>query len=300
MMNKEIKKVRKAVFPVAGLGTRFLPATKVLPKEMLILGDKPLVQHAYEEARDAGIEEFIFVSSKSKNLLEDHFRVHVELAKVLERNNKRDLLAALQASNAAEGKLHVTYQSQPLGLGHAIWCAKDLIGDEPFAIILPDDVVLSKTGCMSQMVQAYNETGGNVVAVVDVPREETSKYGILDTGAENGRMVEVRGLVEKPAPEKAPSTLSIIGRYILQPEIFKYLSNFEKGAGGEIQLTDAMAWLIGTQPFNGFRYEGRRFDCGNYMGLFEATVAYALNDNKSNVRARKLIEDLLRDSAAVG
>jgi UTP--glucose-1-phosphate uridylyltransferase len=299
-MNNEIKKVRKAVFPVAGLGTRFLPATKVLPKEMLILGDKPLVQHAYEEARDAGIEEFIFVSSKSKNLLEDHFRVHTELAKVLENNNKRDLLAALNATNAAEGKLRVTYQSQPLGLGHAIWCAKDLIGDEPFAIILPDDVVLSKTGCMSQMVEAYNKTGGNLVAVVDVPREDTSKYGILDTGAETGSLVEVRGLVEKPAPDKAPSTLSIIGRYILQPEIFKYLSNFEKGAGDEIQLTDAMTWLIGTQPFHGLRYEGRRFDCGNYMGLFEATVAYALNDNKSNARARKLIEDLLRDSAAVG
>jgi UTP--glucose-1-phosphate uridylyltransferase len=296
-MNTEIKKVRKAVFPVAGLGTRFLPATKVLPKEMLILGDKPLVQHAYEEARDAGIEEFVFVSSKSKNLLEDHFRVHTELAKVLERNNKRDLLDALQASNAAEGKLHVTHQAQPLGLGHAIWCARDFIGDEPFAIILPDDVVMSKTGCMSQMIEAYNQVGGNLVAVVDVPREDTSKYGILAVGREEGQLSEVLGLVEKPAPDKAPSTLSIIGRYILQPEIFGYLSNFEKGAGGEIQLTDAMTWLIGTQPFHGFRYEGRRFDCGNYMGLFEATVAYALNDNKSNVHARKLIEALLRESA---
>ena len=298
-MTTEIKKVRKAVFPVAGLGTRFLPATKVLPKEMLILGDKPLVQHAFEEARAAGIEEFVFVSSKSKNMLEDHFRVHTELAKVLENNNKRDLLAALNASNAADGKLHVTYQAQPLGLGHAIWCAKDFIGDEPFAIILPDDVVLNNgAGCMTQMVQAYNETGGNLVAVVDVPREDTSKYGILATGAESGRMVEVRGLVEKPKPENAPSTLSIIGRYILQPEIFKYLSNFEKGAGGEIQLTDAMAWLIGAQPFNGFRYEGRRFDCGNSMGLLEASVAYALNDNRSNARARKLIEDLLKENSA--
>jgi len=231
-MTKEIKKIRKAVFPVAGLGTRFLPATKVLPKEMLILGDKPLVQHAYEEAREAGIEEFIFVSSKSKNMLEDHFKVHIELAKVLETKNKKDLLTALHASNADEGKLHVTYQDQPLGLGHAIWCAKDFIGDEPFAIILPDDVVMSKTGCMTQMVEAYNQMGGNLVAVVDVPREDTSKYGILDVGPENGSLVEVRGLVEKPAPEKAPSTLSIIGRYILQPEIFKHLSNFERGAGG--------------------------------------------------------------------
>ena len=298
-MTTEIKKVRKAVFPVAGLGTRFLPATKVLPKEMLILGDKPLVQHAFEEARAAGIEEFIFVSSKSKNMLEDHFRVHTELAKVLENNNKRDLLAALNASNAGDGKLHVTYQAQPLGLGHAIWCAKEFIGDEPFAIILPDDVVLNNgAGCMTQMVQAYNEMGGNLVAVVDVPREDTSKYGILDVGTEKDRMVEVRGLVEKPKPENAPSTLSIIGRYILQPEIFKYLSNFEKGAGGEIQLTDAMAWLIGTQPFNGFRYEGRRFDCGNSLGLLEASVAYALNDNRSKARARKIIEALLRENSA--
>jgi UTP--glucose-1-phosphate uridylyltransferase len=251
-----IKKVKKAVFPVAGLGTRFLPATKVIPKEMLILGDKPLIQHAYEEARAAGIEEFIFVSSKGKNMLEDHFRVHPELTRTLEHKNKSDLLDTLRSSNIDEGKLIVTHQNQPLGLGHAIWCARNFIRDEPFAVILPDDVVLSKKGCLSQMIEAYNEVGGNLVSVVDVPREDTSKYGILAVGQTTGSLVEVKGLIEKPTPEQAPSTLSIIGRYILQPEIFDALSKFEKGAGGEIQLTDAMAQLIGKQPFHGFSYEG--------------------------------------------
>jgi UTP--glucose-1-phosphate uridylyltransferase len=290
-----IKKVKKAVFPVAGLGTRFLPATKVIPKEMLILGDKPLIQHAYEEARAAGIEEFIFVSSKGKNMLEDHFRVHPELTRTLEHKNKSDLLDTLRSSNIDEGKLIVTHQNQPLGLGHAIWCARNFIRDEPFAVILPDDVVLSKKGCLSQMIEAYNEVGGNLVSVVDVPREDTSKYGILAVGQTTGSLVEVKGLIEKPTPEQAPSTLSIIGRYILQPEIFDALSKFEKGAGGEIQLTDAMAQLIGKQPFHGFSYEGRRFDCGNREGMFEATVFLALNDNQGS-KFRKVVEKMLQES----
>jgi len=294
-MGSAVKKVRKAVFPVAGLGTRFLPATKVIPKEMLILGDKPLIQHAYEEARAAGIEEFIFVSSKGKNLLEDHFRAHTELTRTLEGKNKIELLEALRSSNIDEGKLVVTHQNQPLGLGHAIWCARNFINNEPFAVILPDDVVLGKKGCLTQMIEAYNEVGGNLVSVVDVPREDTSKYGILDTGYKTGKLVEVKGLVEKPAPAKAPSTLSIIGRYILQPEIFESLSRFEKGAGGEIQLTDAMARLVGQQPFHGFRYEGRRFDCGSREGMLEATVFLALNDNQDG-KFRKIVENMLREA----
>lgn len=293
MTTAPFKKVRKAVFPVAGLGTRFLPATKVIPKEMLILGDKPLVQHAVEEARDAGIEEFIFISSKGKNLIEDHLRSHTELANILETRNKPELLAVLQASNIDEGNMFVTHQNQPLGLGHAVWCAKKFIGDEPFAIILPDDVIMSKTGCMTQMIKAYNEVGGNLVSVVDVPRADTSKYGILDVGIETGNLSEVRGLVEKPAPENAPSTLSIIGRYILQPQIFDKLSNFEKGSGGEIQLTDAMAKLIGSQPFHGLRFEGNRYDCGSSLGMFEANVAYALNSAKTGDQARSILNRML-------
>jgi UTP--glucose-1-phosphate uridylyltransferase len=284
------KKVRKAVFPVAGLGTRFLPATKVIPKEMLILGDKPLIQHAVEEARAAGIEEFLFVTSKGKNLMEDHFRTYHELARTLEQRGKKELLDILKSSDVPEGRMFATHQNAPLGLGHAVWCAKSFVGDEPFAVILPDDVVLGEKGCVSQMIEAYNEVGGNIVSVVDVPRADTSKYGILDVGRENGRLTEVRGLVEKPAPEKAPSTLSIIGRYILQPEIFGALSKFETGSGGEIQLTDAMAKLIGTQPFHGFRFEGERFDCGSQLGLIEATVEYALRSKQIGPQIRTLLQ----------
>ncbi len=290
MQNAHYKKVRKAVFPVAGLGTRFLPATKVIPKEMLILGDKPLIQHAVEEARDAGIEEFLFVTGKGKNLLEEHFKMHPELTRTLEQRNKQDLLKMLDGSNLPEGQLFTTHQNRPLGLGHAVWCARSFIGDEPFAVILPDDVVLGKKGCMAQMIEAYNATGGNLVSVVNVPRADTSKYGILDVGQDNGALVEIRNLVEKPKPEEAPSTLSIIGRYILQPEIFGPLSKFETGGGGEIQLPDAMAKLIGRQPFNGFRFEGERFDCGSQLGMLEATVEYALRDNQTGAQVRALIE----------
>ncbi len=289
------KKVRKAVFPVAGLGTRFLPATKVLPKEMLVLGDKPLIQHAYEEARAAGIEEFIFVSSRDKSLIEEHFKPHPPLFDVLTARKKTAGLAALHASTAEENKLSVVYQDQPLGLGHAVWCARELIGDEPFAVILPDDVILGPRGCLSQMMEAYAEAGGNLVAVENVLRADTAKYGVLDIGHDGGRLVSVKGLVEKPEPAEAPSTLSIIGRYILQPKIFAYLESAGKGSGGEIQLTDSLAKLIGEQPFHGLRFSGQRYDCGSCFGLFQATVAQALNDSETGESARKFLRAMLSD-----
>lgn len=289
-MTKSFKPVRKAVFPVAGLGTRFLPATKVMPKEMLPINDRPLIQHAVEEARAAGIEEFLFVTGRQKEMLEEHFDYQPELANTLEARGKTDLLDKLMDTIMPEGKLFLTRQPKPLGLGHAVWCAKKLVGDEPFAVILPDDMVLAQTGCLAQMVETYNELGGNVVAVMDVPRADTAKYGVLDIAKDNGKTVAVKGLVEKPAPEKAPSTLSIIGRYILQPEVFDHLAAFEKGAGGEIQLTDAMAKLIGTQPFHGLRFDGTRYDCGHRLGFLEANVAYALADSEIGDAFRDILE----------
>lgn len=279
--------VRKAVFPVAGLGTRFLPATKAIPKEMLPLVDKPLIQHALDEARAAGIEEFVFVTSSGKSALEDHFDINLELNQTLELRGKHDALASVRETEVGSGKLFCTRQQQPLGLGHAVWCARELIGREPFAVILPDDVIRSQTPCLKQMVDAYHDVGGNIVAVVDVPREHTARYGILDIDAENGPLVSVKGLVEKPQPKDAPSTLSIIGRYILQPEVFDHLGRHERGAGNEIQLTDSMARLIGTQPFHGLRFSGTRYDCGDKVGFLEANIAFALErpDLADKVRA---------------
>lgn len=285
------KPVRKAVFPVAGLGTRFLPATKVMPKEMLPLVDRPLIQHAFEEAREAGIEEFIFVTGRQKEMLEEHFDYQPELERTLEARNKHDMIEKVRSSEMGESQLFLTRQARPLGLGHAIWCARKLVGDEPFAIMLPDDVVLSKTPCLKQMVEAYNESGGNLVAVMDVPREHTNKYGILDIDKEDGQMVSIKGLVEKPKPEDAPSTLSIIGRYILQPEVFTHLSKFETGAGGEIQLTDAMAKLIGNQPFHGFRYDGQRYDCGSRVGFIEANIAFSLHDPEIGDAVKRIVKE---------
>jgi UTP--glucose-1-phosphate uridylyltransferase len=281
------KPVRKAVFPVAGLGTRFLPATKAIPKEMLPLVDKPLIQHAVEEARAAGIEDIIFVTSQGKSALEDHFDINGDLNKTLEARGKTDVLEAVRATEIGSGKLFYTRQQQPLGLGHAVWCARALVGDEPFAVLLPDDVVLAGTPCLKQMVEAYNDVGGNIVAVVDVPREHTNRYGILDVASDDGRLAAVKGLVEKPKPEDAPSTLSIIGRYILQPEVFGHLDRQERGAGNEIQLTDSMARLIGNQPFHGLRFQGIRYDCGDKVGFLEANVAFALQrpDMADKVRA---------------
>jgi UTP--glucose-1-phosphate uridylyltransferase len=279
--------VRKAVFPIAGLGTRFLPATKAMPKEMLPLVDRPLIQNAVEEAQAAGIEEFIFVTSRGKSMIEDQFDLSPDLMATLERRGKKAELEIAKACQIASGKLSFTRQSEPLGLGHAVWCARELVGNEPFAVLLPDDVVLAKTPCLKQMVDTYNNVGGNILAVVDVPREHTARYGILDVESDDGKLAKVRGLVEKPEPAKAPSTLSIIGRYILQPEVFTTLAEGKKGAGGEIQLTDGMAALLGTQPFYGMRFEGTRYDCGDKIGWLEANVAFALNhkDIGDKVRA---------------
>jgi UTP--glucose-1-phosphate uridylyltransferase len=287
------KAVRKAVFAVAGLGTRFLPATKAIPKEMLPLVDKPLIQHAVEEARAAGIEDIIFVTSQGKSAIEDHFDINADLNKVLETRGKLDMLDAVRATEIGSGKLFYTRQQQPLGLGHAVWCARKLVGDEPFAVLLPDDVVLAGTPCLQQMVEAYNEVGGNIVAVVDVPREHTSRYGILDVASDDGRLAAVKGLVEKPKPEVAPSTLSIIGRYILQPELFGHLDRQERGAGNEIQLTDSMARLIGTQPFHGLRFQGTRYDCGDRVGFLEANVAFALELPDLGPKVREALAKLL-------
>jgi UTP--glucose-1-phosphate uridylyltransferase len=281
------KPLRKAVLPVAGLGTRFLPATKAMPKEMLTVVDRPLIQYAVDEARAAGIEQFCMVSGRGKTALIDHFDVSYELEATLRERGKTEALAQLEEDRLLPGAITTVRQQEPLGLGHAIWCARTFIGDDPFAILLPDDLVLSKTPCMAQLAQAYKETGGSVVAVVEVPHDQTNRYGILKIGEDDGRLVEVTGLVEKPQPEVAPSNLSIIGRYILMPEVIAHLSKMERGAGNEVQLTDAMAKLIGHSPFHGLRFEGERFDCGDKVGFLEAQIAFSLArpDLADDVRA---------------
>ena len=272
-----VGQVRKAVFPVGGMGTRFLPATKAVPKEMLPVVDKPLIQYAVEEAQAAGIEEFIFVTSRGKTAIEDHFVHNLELQNLLLERGKPEEAVRVGGPMFDPGQIAFTRQQEPLGLGHAVWCARDLVGDEPFAVLLADDLVRATTPCLKQMVDVHARVGGSIVAVMDVPREHTNRYGILDIGATDGSLVEVRGLVEKPDPADAPSTLSVIGRYILQPEVFGYLSRHERGAGGEIQLTDAMAKMIGGSPFHGLRFEGERFDCGDKAGFLEANLAFALD-----------------------
>lgn len=281
------KKLRKAVLPVAGLGTRFLPATKAIAKEMLPVVDKPLIQYAVEEARAAGVEQFCLVSGRGKTALIDHFDVAYELEATLRARGKQELIALLDAMRVEPGSISTVRQQVPMGLGHAIWCARVFVGDDPFAILLPDDLVLSETPCLEQLARVYAETGGNVVAVTEVPREQTNRYGILKTGQDDGRRVEVLGLVEKPKPADAPSNLSIIGRYILLPEVIAHLAEMERGAGGEVQLTDGMAKMIGRVPFHGLRYEGRRFDCGDKIGFLEAQIAFALKrpELKADVEA---------------
>lgn len=286
-------RIRKAVFPVAGLGTRFLPATKAMPKEMLTLVDRPLIQHAVDEARAAGIEQFIFVTSRGKGALEDHFDSNHDLKRILEQRGKKQALEILQTTEIDSGQLLFTRQREPLGLGHAVWCARHLVGDEPFAILLADDVVLAKKSCLQQMIEAYNAVGGNLVGVVDVPREQTNRYGILDVESDDGKLAKIKGLVEKPEPDQAPSTLSIIGRYILQPQIFDELESKRVGAGGEIQLTDSMARLIGKQPFHGIRYEGTRYDCGDKIGFIEANAAFALASPTVGPQVRDVLKKLL-------
>jgi UTP--glucose-1-phosphate uridylyltransferase len=285
-----LKKVRKAVFPVAGLGTRFLPATKAMPKEMLTVVDRPLIQYAVEEALEAGIEQFIFVTGRGKTALEDHFDIAFELEATM-RGRGKDL-SVLDASRMPAGAITSVRQQQPLGLGHAVWCARDIVGDEPFAVLLPDDLMWGKPGCLAQMVEAYNKVGGNIVCVEDVPRERTASYGIVDPGAQDGRLTEVRGLVEKPKPDEAPSTLGVVGRYILQPEVMAILDAKETGAGGEIQLTDAMAKLIGSQPFHGVTVDAERHDCGDKVGFVKANLALALHRDDVGPAIREYLATL--------
>ena len=271
-----MKPLRKAVLPVAGLGTRFLPATKAVAKEMLPVVDKPLIQYSVEEARAAGIEQFCMVTGRGKTALVEHFDIAFELEATLRERDKRDALRLLEGTMVEPGSMVTVRQQVPLGLGHAIWCARAFVGEDPFAILLPDDLVLADTPCLAQLADAYRQTGGNVVAVTEVPRAHTNRYGILRTGTDDGRLVEILGLVEKPEPADAPSLLSIIGRYVLMPEVIGELARMDRGAGGEVQLTDGMARLIGRQPFHGLRYEGRRFDCGDKVGFLEAQIAFAL------------------------
>ncbi len=283
------KPLRKAIFPVGGLGTRFLPATKAMPKEMLPVVDKPLIQYAVEEARAAGIEELIFVTGRGKSAIEDHFDYSYELQETLKERDKTAELALIGNLVPKPGQVAYVRQQEARGLGHAVWCARNLVGNEPFAVLLADDLVQSDTPCLRQMVEIYNEVGGNVVAVMDVPREHTNRYGILKTGKESGRLVEAVGLVEKPKPQEAPSTLSIIGRYILQPDVFTHLDAQEPGAGGEIQLTDALARMCGRGRFHGYRFEGTRFDCGDKAGFIEANIAFALRHPKIGKKVKETI-----------
>ena len=267
-------RVRKAVFPVAGLGTRLLPATKSIPKEMITVVDRPLIQYAVDEAREAGIEQLIFVTGRGKSALVDYFDQAYELEATLKAKNKS--LEVLEPSNAAFGEVVTVRQQQPLGLGHAVWCARHIVGNEPFAVLLPDELMSGRPNCLAQMVSAYEKVGGNIVAALEVPDSDTHKYGVIQPGASDGRLTEIRGMVEKPAQGTAPSNLMIPGRYILQPDVMSELDAQETGAGGEIQLTDAMARLIGKQPFHAYRFEGERYDCGSASGFVIANLAMAL------------------------
>ena len=270
-------KVTKAVFPVAGLGTRFLPATKSIPKEIMTLVDRPLIQYAIDEARAAGIEEFIFVTSRGKSALEDYFDAAPELEAALKEKKKTDLLDMLSATTMGSGAIAYVRQAEPLGLGHAVWCARRMLGNEPFAVILPDDVIAAETPCLQQMVEAHAETGGSMVAAMEVPRCKTTSYGILDVESDREQIVSVRAMVEKPQPEDAPSNLAVIGRYILASDVLDALDGLGKGAGGEIQLTDAIAQEIAAgRDVWGFRFRGQRFDCGSKAGFLQATVAFGL------------------------
>ena len=288
------KPVRKAVFPVAGLGTRFLPATKAIPKELLPIVDRPLIQYAVDEAREAGIEQMIFVTGRGKTAIVEHFDVAYELETTMEERGKD--MSVLDPTRATPGDIITVRQQVPMGLGHAIWCARAIVGDEPFAIMLPDELMVAHrggVGCMKQMVEAYDRVGGNLISVLEVPQDEVSSYGVIDPGAEDGAVTEVRGLVEKPPVAEAPSNKIISGRYILQPEVMRVLETQGKGAGGEIQLTDAMAKMIGTQPFHAVTFEGRRFDCGSKTGFVEATLALALEREDMGTEVRAMAQRLL-------
>jgi UTP--glucose-1-phosphate uridylyltransferase len=289
----ERKPIRKAVFPVAGLGTRFLPATKAIPKELLPIVDRPLIQYAVDEAREAGIEQMIFVTGRGKTSLVEHFDIAYELETTMTERGKD--LSVLEPTRFTPGNLITVRQQVPMGLGHAIWCARAIVGDEPFAILLPDELMVGKPGCLAQMVEAYEQVGGNLISVLEVPPEEVSSYGVIDPGQANGALTEVRGLVEKPPVDLAPSNKIISGRYILQPEVMRTLEGQEKGAGGEIQLTDAMARMIGDQPFHAVTFDGQRYDCGSKTGFVEATLALALDREDIGEEVRRIAQRLLAD-----
>ena len=285
------QKVRKAVFPVAGLGTRILPATKAMPKEMLTVVDRPLIHYAVEEAKAAGIEEFYFVTGRGKGALEDHFDIAYELEATLRERGKTEQLAEMQSWLPAAGHVAYTRQQRPLGLGHAVWCARSMVGDEPFAVILVDDLMVGDPPCLKEMVDVYSQTGGNVVAVIEVPREQTNRYGVLDIIEDDGRLVRAKGVVEKPHPSEAPSSLTIIGRYIVQPELFGHLEDLKPGSGNEIQLTDGLAALIAEgQPFHGLRAAARRFDCGDKLGYLEANIALGLEHPELGAGLRRFLQ----------
>jgi len=270
-------KITKAIFPVAGLGTRFLPATKSVPKEIMTLVDRPLVQYAIDEAREAGIKEFIFVTSRGKGALEDYFDSAPQLEQELRKKGKDDLLAILKNTNMDSGEIAYLRQHKPLGLGHAVWCARRLIANEPFAVLLPDDVIAAEKSCLAQMVEAFEDTQSNMVAAMEVPEERASSYGVLDIKEDMGRIVSTKGMVEKPQPGAAPSNLAVIGRYILTPQVLRNLNQKKPGAGGEIQLTDAIDDARESgEEVHGFRFEGERFDCGSKAGFLQATVSFAL------------------------
>ena len=288
-----MKPVRKAVFPVAGLGTRFLPATKVSPKEMLNVVDRPVLQYVVDEAREAGIEQLIFVTGRNKGVIEDHFDIAFELEDTLQKRGKTGPLEELTAQLPAAGTVSFTRQQSPLGLGHAVWCARNLVGDEPFALLLPDVIIKAEKGCLAQMMDVYNEAGGgNVIAVEEVPEDETHQYGVVEIEGE-GSVFDVTGMVEKPPKGTQPSNLIITGRYILQPDIFAMLETQEKGAGGEIQITDSMKTLMASQGFKGLRFEGRTYDCGSKIGYLGANLAYALDRPDLGPQVRALAAELL-------
>ncbi len=284
------QRLRKAVFPVGGLGTRFLPATKAMPKEMLPIVDKPLIQYAVEEALEAGIDQMIFVTGRGKHAIEDHFDIAFELEATMSGRGKS--LTVLDGTRLAPGSIAYCRQQEPMGLGHAVWCARDIVGDEPFAVLLADDFMVGKPGCLKQMVEAYEKVGGNLICAQEVADNRTDQYGIITPGARNGALTEVRGLVEKPKPSEAPSNLAIVGRYILQPGVMRVLERQEKGAGGEIQLTDAMARMIGEQPFHGLTFDGVRHDCGDKAGFIQANIAIALARDDVGPAVKAFIEAL--------
>ncbi|WP_109259393.1 UTP--glucose-1-phosphate uridylyltransferase GalU [Hyphobacterium indicum] len=286
-------RVRKAVLPVAGLGTRVLPATKSIPKEMLPVFDRPAIQYVVDEAKAAGIEHFVFVTGRNKGAIEDYFDRAYELESTLSSKNKTGVLEELESTLPEPGSMSFVRQQAPKGLGHAIWCARDVIGDEPFAILLPDVIVKAEPSCLAQMISVYDKVGGNVIAVEEVPEARVSSYGVIDPMERDGAMVRMKGMVEKPSRETAPSNLAITGRYVLQPEIFGLLAEQGAGAGGEIQLTDAMARMMETQDFHAVVYDGKSYDCGSKIGYLEATVAHALADAENGAAARALLKAML-------